>query len=129
MRTELLTDDAVLFVEQRGAVGDAGLLPSRPGRAGPGRLSGRGHEGGGGGGVLRGRLSGRVLCRRRRLRAGRVPFCQEGVGVGRLRRAVHERGHHGVLVVAPGDLTHRAAGNHNVILHRTFSSYHCYVLI
>lgn len=109
-------------------MGDAGLLPSRPGRAGPGRLSGRGHEGGGGG-VLRGRVSGRVLCRRRRLWARRVPFCQEGVGVGRLRRAVHERGHHGVLVVAPGDLTHGAAGNHKVILCRTFSSYHYHVLI
>lgn len=54
--TTILTDDAVLFVQQRGVVWDAGLLSSCPGWAGPARLSGRGHEGGGGGGggVLRG---------------------------------------------------------------------------
>lgn len=39
-----------------------------------------------------------------------VPLRQPGVGVGRLRRAVHPRGRHRVLVVAAGDLGHSVTG-------------------
>lgn len=48
----ILTDDAVLLVQQRGAMCDAGLLSSCSGRAGPAGLSGWRHEGGRGGGVV-----------------------------------------------------------------------------
>lgn len=57
--------------------------------------------------MLRGHQGGCVL-RRRRLRGRGVAFCQTGVGIGRLRRAVHPGGCYSVLVVAPGYLTHRS---------------------
>ena len=56
--------------------------------------------------MRRGHEGGRVLCCRR-LRGQGVAFCQTGVGVRRLRGAVHPGGGHSVLVVAPGDLTQR----------------------
>ena len=109
----ILTDDAVLLVQQRRAVRDAGLLSSGSGRAGPARVPGGGHEGGAaagaGVGELRGHQRGPVLCARG-LRGRAVTFCQPGVGIGRLRRAVHPGGCDGVLVVTPGDLTHRSRG-------------------
>lgn len=39
-----------------------------------------------------------------------VPLRQTGVGVGRLRRAVHPRGRQRVLVVAAGDLERSVTG-------------------
>lgn len=103
-----LTDDAVLLVQQRRAVWDARLLCVGSCRAGPPELPGRGHQGGGGGGVVRWGHQGGGVLRRRGLGGRRVAFCETSVGIGRLRRAVHPGGRHSVLVVAPGYLTHRS---------------------
>lgn len=96
----LLTDDAVLLVQQGRAVRDAGLSSMGSRRAGPAVVPGRRHEGGG----RRHQGGGAVLCRRRRRLRGRG-VAQPSVGIGRLRRTVHPGGRQGILVVAPGDLT------------------------
>lgn len=82
----MLTDNTVLLIQEGGAVWNAELLSSAPGRAGPARLPGWGHESGGG--VLGGHECSGVVCGGRPGGLG-VTLCQTSVGVRRLGGGVH----------------------------------------
>lgn len=108
LESRILTDNAVLLIQQGGAVWHTGLLSPGSGWTGPTWLPGWGHKGGssvvwghqcGGGGLWCWRPGGRG-----------VAFCQTGVSIRGLRGAVHPGSCYCILVVTPGDLIHRSRG-------------------